>query len=361
MSRRTLAPDDDSAIEFLTEIVSIYSPSTREQAVAERAVETMSRLGYEAEIDPAGNAVGRIGSGRRRVLFLGHIDTVEGEILVRRERRSLWGRGSVDAKGPFAAFVMAGARASGATGLAVTVVGAVEEEAATSAGAYHVVENHEPADFVVVGEPSGWNRVTLGYKGRLLIDYTLEQPMTHTASRERGACEEAVDYWLAMREWATLLNRDKVRRFDTLDSSLRSISSGDDGLTEWARLTIGLRLPPDMDTHALQEKIRLMSGRGDTRTRGLENAHRATKRNDLTSAFLSSIRSEGGRSAFVFKTGTSDMNVVGPRWQCPIVASGPGDASLDHTPDEHLDLGEYLKAIRVLTRVIERLAALSQV
>jgi LysW-gamma-L-lysine carboxypeptidase len=34
----------------------------------------------------------------------------------------------------------------------------------------------------------------------------------------------------------------------------------------------------------------------------------------------------------------------------------PGDSSLDHTPDEHIAVDEYLAAIHVLTRTIERLA-----
>ena len=46
------------------------------------------------------------------------------------------------------------------------------------------------------------------------------------------------------------------------------------------------------------------------------------------------------------------MNVVGPAWHCPIVAYGPGDSSLDHTPNEHLDLAEYRQAIAILTRVL---------
>ena len=46
------------------------------------------------------------------------------------------------------------------------------------------------------------------------------------------------------------------------------------------------------------------------------------------------------------------MNVVGPAWNCPIVAYGPGDSSLDHTPNEHLDLAEYRQAIAILTRVL---------
>lgn len=49
------------------------------------------------------------------------------------------------------------------------------------------------------------------------------------------------------------------------------------------------------------------------------------------------------------------MNVVGPIWQCPIVAYGPGDSSLDHTPEEHVDVQDFLQAIGVLQRVLEEI------
>ena len=54
----------------------------------------------------------------------------------------------------------------------------------------------------------------------------------------------------------------------------------------------------------------------------------------------------------MLKTGTSDMNVVAPVWQCPIVAYGPGDSALDHTPNEHLPLDEYWKAVRVVEHML---------
>jgi LysW-gamma-L-lysine carboxypeptidase len=57
----------------------------------------------------------------------------------------------------------------------------------------------------------------------------------------------------------------------------------------------------------------------------------------------------------VLKTGTSDMNVAGPVWGCPILAYGPGDSSLDHTPNEHLHLNEYWRAILVLEQALRNL------
>ncbi len=353
-------PTDDEAVAFLEEIVSIYSPSTQERAVAERIVETLRAWGLEAEVDAAGNAVGRAGCGARRLLLVGHIDTVPGFPPVRREGGALYGRGTVDAKGPLAAMAVATARANagGLLGdLGVAVVGAVEEEAASSKGARHLLATWDPPAYVIIGEPSRWDRLTVGYKGRLLIDYTLERPASHTAGRERSACEEAVEFWLRLRTWAEAYNADKDSLFAMVDPSLRHIHSEADGLMERVTMGIGLRLPLGFEVDALKANLESWRGEAAISTRGYEPAFRAEKRNALTGAFLSAIRAEGGTPAFLAKTGTSDMNVLGPHWACPIVAYGPGDSALDHTPNEHIEVSEYLASIRVLTRVLARLAA----
>ena len=51
------------------------------------------------------------------------------------------------------------------------------------------------------------------------------------------------------------------------------------------------------------------------------------------------------------------MNVVGPVWGQNIVAYGPGDSRLDHTPQEHIRISEYTHAIDVLEFVLKELAA----
>lgn len=71
---------------------------------------------------------------------------------------------------------------------------------------------------------------------------------------------------------------------------------------------------------------------------------------------LAAIRSAGAQPGFVLKGGTSDMNVVGARWTCPIIAYGPGDSALDHTPHERIALDEYAQAVAVLRAYIEGLA-----
>jgi len=341
-------------VEFLRELVSIASPSTQEQAASAYLVEAMRGRDYdEAFVDEAGNAVGIWGRGARELVLLGHIDTVPGHIPVRQEGDLLYGRGSVDAKGPLACFVSAVARLPKLDTCRLVVVGAVEEEAASSKGARHVIGRYHPECFII-GEPSQWQAITLGYKGRLLVDYTLCRDMSHSAGQLASGPETAVGFWNALVQHTTAYNAGRAV-FDALDASLRSIQSSNDGLQEVVTQRIGLRLPLGYDTAALQTYLRDQAGEATLHFSGYEVAHKSDKRNPLVKNFLKAIREHGGEPKFKVKTGTSDMNVLAPHWRCPVVAYGPGDSALDHTPHEHISLQEYTRAINVLTRVLQLL------
>ncbi len=338
-------------IDLLEGLVKIPSPSQHEREAVDYLVAQMASLGFRALRDDVGNAVGILGEGPRDVVLLGHIDTFSGQIDVRREDGRLYGRGAVDAKGCLAAFVSAGARVGARAGVRLIVIGAVEEECATSRGARFAVTQYHP-DFCIVGEPSGWDRITLGYKGRVLVDYDIVKPMTHTASGERAAAEDAVTFWQRVADFAAAYNRSKPRVFDQLNASLRSVHSEDDGLADRAALRIGLRVPLGLTIEQVEQEIAPLAGGARIAFSSEEPPFRADKNNALVRAFLAAIREVGGKPAFALKTGTADMNIVGPAWNCPIAAYGPGDSALDHTPNEHLDLAEYERAIDVLALVL---------
>jgi len=347
-----IAPVDP--IRLLETLVSIYSPSTQESQAVDYFVKEMHSLGFEAYRDEAGSAVGILGAGPRTIVLLGHIDTVPGFIPPRREGNRLYGRGTVDAKGPLAACAMAAAQAGAMPGWRVVVIGAVEEESATSKGARYAATQFTP-EACVIGEPSGWDRVTLGYKGRVLIHYRLSQPIAHTAAQTRGVCERAVAFWQRVVAFTEEFNRDKPAMFDQVDPSLRQINSTDDGFYETVTALLGIRVPPGLEIDRLKAVFQEMADGAEIGFSSEEPAFRAAKNSPLVRAFLKGIRIQGGQPAFKVKSGTSDMNVVGPVWGCPIVAYGPGDSALDHTPDEHIDLDEYLNAIAVLRAVLETL------
>jgi LysW-gamma-L-lysine carboxypeptidase len=341
-------------IELLRDLVSIYSPSTQEQVASIFLVEAMRARGYdEAFVDAAGNAVGIWGQGSREIVLLGHIDTVPGFLPVRQDGDILYGRGSVDAKGPLACFAAAVSRLPKDANCRCVVIGAVEEEAASSKGARYVVDQYQP-EYCIIGEPSQWQCITLGYKGRLLIDYTLRSDMSHSAGQLPSAPEVAVDFWNNLVRRATVYNQERPV-FDMLDVSLRAINSSSNGIQEMVTQRLGLRLPLGYDIETLIAQLREEAVPAELQFFGYEVPHRSDKRNPLVKAFLKGIREAGGLPKFKVKTGTSDMNVVAPHWRCPIVAYGPGDSSFDHTPHEQTSLEEYCRAIDILHRTLHLL------
>lgn len=351
----------EGAVRFLQRLVAMPSLSGQETAVAHFLVAQMNQSGFTAQIDAAGNAVGQRnypdanGQITQEIVLLGHMDTVPGDLPVRQEDGKLYGRGSVDAKGPLATFVVAASRVELPPGTRLTIVGAVEEEAATSKGARHVVSKFQPTA-CIIGEPSGWDGITLGYKGRLLINACFAQPMSHTAGAESGAAELGLTWYNEVAAYITQFNADKSRLFDQLLPSVRELHTSSDGLQNRLEMKLGIRLPPNFDVVEFEAWLQDSAGEAGTiRTYAHEPAIQSKRTNPLAQAFNRAIRQMGSVPSYKLKTGTSDMNVVGPIWNCPTVAYGPGDSALDHTPDEHIVIKEYLQAIKILQTVLTNL------
>ncbi len=349
-----------SDFETLRGLVSQYSPSGQERGAVEWLVARMKSLGFNnAFIDEAGNAVGVMGQGPKQVVLLGHIDTVPGEIKVALSPNPsptgrgelLYGRGSVDAKGPLACFVDAVAKVGVKEGWQFVVIGAVEEER-DSEGARFVVDQYKP-DFAIIGEPNQWDRVALGYKGSAWANITIKRGQVHTASGEETAAEVAVDAWLKIKAYVDAFNADKQKVFDKLLLTLRGMESDSNDFEQWAKLKVGVRLPVEVTPETWYQKLEELVGAAEVERLGFAvPAWSGEKNNRLVRGFLSGIRSNGGEPRFVYKTGTADLNIVAPVWKCPAVVYGPGDSSLDHTPNEHMALEDYARAVAVLSQVL---------
>jgi LysW-gamma-L-lysine carboxypeptidase len=353
-----MRPND---LETLSGLVARYSPSGQEQGAVAWLVERMQALGFDHTfIDPAGNAVGVIGDGPRQLVLLGHIDTVPGEISLRICDGWLHGRGAVDAKGPLAAFVDAAAGARRCPEWQLVVIGAVEEER-DSQGARYVADHYHP-EYAIIGEPNGWSRVGLGYKGSAWATLTVRRSQAHPAGYQESACEAAISAWQAIQTHVNDKNHDRSRLFDQVLTSLREMQSGGDGFEEWATLQVMTRLPLDLSpTEWYAQLKRIVGPEIHMEPKGFAiPAYQCAKNTQVVRAFLTSIREEGASPGFVLKTGTADLNIVGPAWEeyahfRGAVVYGPGDSNLDHTPEERIEIDEYLRAIRVLGGAIERL------
>ncbi len=372
LHRPGVGVDDSHAnpeIALLHNMLTIPSYSGQESALARYLVEQAQQMGLHAAVDETGNFVASThpfdcDTQQQPIVSLGHMDTVRGYIPVKLQDGVLYGRGAVDAKGPLAAFLCAAARIANNVSVdtiqhPIIVIGAVEEESATSRGARGVVERYRPSA-CIIGEPSGSQAITIGYKGRLLVEYCLSRPVHHSAGQQSNSSETAIAFWNRVNNHAAEWNEQHASHsaFASLMPSLRNINSSQDGLEERTQLLIGYRLPPDYEIAGLRNLLEQWAYEDEARINfsGEEVAFQSTRATPLSRAFISAIRAAGGQPVFKHKTGTSDMNVVGPAWGQNIVAYGPGDSRLDHTPREHIQISEYIQAIDVLERVLGELA-----
>jgi [amino group carrier protein]-lysine/ornithine hydrolase len=346
-------------VGLLEALLAIPSPSGQEDAVGAFLVHQMQARGFRAGRDEAGNAVGTIGppDASREILLLGHMDTVPGLIPLHESDGRLYGRGAVDAKGPLAAFLLAATRvAPRLRDVRLTVAGAVEEES-HGRGARHLAASRPAPECVIIGEPSSWEGVTLGYKGLLVFDYKRRQPGAHSAGEVTGPAEKAVALWNSLMAYAAARNNGRSGHFDTLDPALGDFRIVGDGLYAGVDMRVTLRLPPGLHPDEVEERVRSWCNGDEVHFYPSDPPFQADKNTPLVRAMLKAIRAGGGRPRFKLKTGTSDMNIVGPAWGCPIVAYGPGDSSLDHTPDEHVELDEFRRGVDVLAGALEVLVA----
>lgn len=343
---------DAEARDLLTDLVAIPSPSGEEHEAAAALVDFLETHDREAYLDEVGNVRAPADD---RVLLTSHVDTVPGKIPVRIEETDeeynspvLWGRGSVDATGPLAAMAVTAVR----TG--VSFAGVVGEET-SSRGARHLVDDREPPGAVVNGEPSGWDGVTLGYRGLLQGTYVATSESGHTSRPEPNAIQEAVGWWSRVENAFDSDPYDPV--FESVTAKPVGIEGGTsrDGLSVEATLEAQLRVPPDFGVDAVRERADAELESGYLDWHDTVPPVMVSPRNSVARAFRAAIRAAGGEPRLLRKTGTSDMNLYAEAWDCPMVTYGPGDSALDHAPDERLSLPELDRSVAVLEEVIERL------
>ncbi len=331
--------------ELLVELVETPSVSGNEAACADRLVEYFRGHGREAWLDPAGNVRA---PGDDELLLTSHLDTVSGDIPVRVEDGTLWGRGSVDAKGSLAALAVAAVR-SGAT-----FAGVVDEER-RSRGARHLVEDRPSPGAVINGEPSGWDGLTLGYRGLLAGTYVGTSESGHSSRPENNAIQNAFAWWTRVE---AALERDEWHSaFERVTPKPVAVEGGptSDGLSVEATVDVEFRVPPDRTAADVRELVDGCLEAGTVNWQDAVEPVLASPRTPVARAFRAAIRAADGEPRMLRKTGTSDMNVYAEAWGCPIVSYGPGDSGLDHAPDERLPLAAFDRAVGVLETVTERL------
>lgn len=340
-------------VEVLRTLVEAYSPSGAESDAVHRFLELARDFGFAVESDPVGNGIARIGTGRPTILFLGHIDTVEGNLPVRLTDDRLTGRGTCDAKGPLAAALVAASHHRGPGQIAI--VAAVGEER-DSRGARHLLSYFSRPDFLIVGEPSGWDAATIGYKGNLSVILQFQGTRSHLSSPDPTTIETGLGFVDRLRRF--LEGRRSATSFESPSLKIHSINTLVRGGTYQVEIAVNARLPPGLPPEDVLTFIESAEPQVRFEVIDRSQAVEVDPKNEVVRALVAGIRDLSARPTLLRKSGTSDLNVVEPVWSCPAAAYGPGDSHLDHTDTEHIRIEDFRRAIKVLEVAFSRLAAL---
>lgn len=180
-------------------MVALPSESCQEQQVIERIRQEMVAVGFDrVEIDPMGNILGYIGSGKHLIAMDAHIDTVGvgnrdnwrcDPYLGYEDDQVICGRGASDQEGGMAAMVYAG-RIIKDLGLdgdyTLLVTGTVQEEDCDGLCWQYIIEESKiRPEFVVSTEPTSLG-IYRGQRGRMEIRVEVPGLSAHGSAPERG-------------------------------------------------------------------------------------------------------------------------------------------------------------------------------
>ena len=184
---------------FLRDMVAIPSESCDEEKVIQRIKQEMQAVGFDrVEIDPMGNVLGYIGSGKHLIAMDAHIDTVgignrdnwEHDPYTGYENDEvIYGRGGSDQEGGMASMVYAG-KIIKDLGLendyTLLVTGTVQEEDCDGlCWQYIVNEDGLRPDLLVSREPARLH-IYGGQRGRMEMEVHTSGVSCHGSAPERG-------------------------------------------------------------------------------------------------------------------------------------------------------------------------------
>ena len=348
-------------VSLLLDMLRIYSPSGSERELALFLASELEELGFLTRIDNVGNLIACAGSGRPAVLLCGHLDTVPGFIEVEARNGKLVGRGAVDAKGPFAAMIFGALEFadSGKRG-SITLLGCVEEET-SGKGIKHAVRTLPEFDYAIVGEPSGIDRITIGYRGRLQVALKCRTKGGHAGSAwlYTSAVEEAYEAWRAIRKRISQVGPDK---FHSTSACLTEIRGGEAAnvVPSSCELAIDVRIPPGREPsdvlRAIEAELEARKASFELCVKDCLRAFEVDRESPLVGCLRRAIREVIGRPAILTrKTGSSDAGLLLGKARS-IAIYGPGDPRLEHRKDEAIDRAELVLSVPVYKRALELLS-----
>jgi putative selenium metabolism hydrolase len=383
--KRKVEKNRENIVQFMREICAIPSMDSQLKDVGDRIAAEMNKLGFdEVRFDKMGNIMGRIGDGKRVIVYDSHIDTVgvgdpatwqwdpfKGKV----ENGVLYARGACDEKGstPGMVYGLSFAKELGLLeGTTAYYFGNMEEWCdGIAPNTFVEVDPKIKPDFVVIGEPTKMN-IYRGHKGRVELKVTASGKSAHAASHYLG--DNAVYKMMAII--TQIRELDRRMRFGMGYHPVQGYPSI--AVTDVAARTASLNAVPDQFVIYLDRRITLSEPREEViaQIKGLipdylqdeihveelfydtpsytgfvfpvskfyppwllDDAH------PLTQAGQRTIETLWGEKRTL---GTWDFSTNGTYWAgkagIPSIGFGPGDEKFAHTSLEQVPLDEVVAA-----------------
>jgi LysW-gamma-L-lysine carboxypeptidase len=344
-------------LTLLEESLKIYSPSGQEKEFSDFLFNTVTDYGFlNVTRDSANNVIGEIGEGGPVLLLCGHMDTVPGLINVEIKDNVIYGRGASDAKSSLISMLIAASSFKDKLKTGKIIFAAVTDEEGTGAGIRELIKGNIKPDCAIFGEPSGIDKITVGYKGRFSVKFSCNTPSVHASAPWMSS--NSIE--LLFKLWNSLKNELETNvdnHYQQVTSCLTQINGGiaDNVMPGKCDLICDIRYPFNYDSDIIVSNLDKIVSEFNTKnhiysyeiidsTPAFESSKSSVVSRSVSRAIIDKLHS---KPQFVNKTGTGDMNVLGTSLEIPVITYGPGNPHLSHTSDESIVIDEFLTSIDI--------------
>ena len=371
-------------VRFAQRLVATPSLSGQERPVSLLVASELRLLGYrDVHIDEAGNVVGQLGTGRRRLMFNGHLDHVPAadmesphDARIESDVQSGWpglvlrGRGSCDMKANIAAGAYAAAFLPPDTKLtgAFVFAAGVQEETGSPMGMRALLARGVRADYGISGEATNL-ALAVGHRGKAKFDVVVSGRASHASTPSEGlnAVYRAVPFIGALEEVSGELGSDPFFGPATLTVTGIASEPEDEVAIVPSACVIGVdrRYIPGESTESCREQLTDVIARVSERE-GIEAQVVLIEDHPLVStpvdhplvqAGCDAVEAINGERPEVgtwrFGLNASFLSAAG----MPCIGIGAGDEHLAHTSEERVEVSQLLRSSRIYAELIRRLCA----
>ena len=370
----------DDVVHFLRDLIAIPAESSQEGPVIQRIRQEMEKVGFdEVRVDPMGNILGRVGSGKRVIMMDSHTDTVG--IGDRREWQwdpykgkveggFIYGRGACDQRAGMASMVYA-AKAIKELGLGgdytLYMAGTIQEEDCDGlAWIYILRESGIRPDCVLITEPTNL-KVYRGHRGRMEIEVHLRGRSCHASAPERGdnPIYKMTTLLREIEELNTRLRDDAFLGKGTIAvTEIRSLSPSLCAVPAACSIHLDRRLTAGETKESAVAEVKALSGAKGAEVEVLRYDRPSytglvypmekyyptwvlEEKHPLIQAAVETYRSLHDKPPVVDKWVFS-TNGVGSMGTCgvPTVGFGPGEENVAHSVNERVAIDHLLEAAR---------------